>query len=57
MRPGRDRHAAVGRADVAEISLPWHRDGLHVWNVIATDGATAQMIDGNAYGMNVPGLL
>jgi amidase len=43
-------------ADVAEISLPWHRDGLHVWNVIATDGATAQMIDGNAYGMNVPGL-
>ena len=43
-------------ADVTEISLPWHRDGLHVWSVIATDGATAQMIDGNAYGMNVPGL-
>src|SRR5437762_2730203 len=27
-------------ASVKEISLPWHRDGLHVWNVIATDGAT-----------------
>jgi amidase len=43
-------------ASVREISLPWHRDGLHVWNVIATDGATNQMIDGNGYGMNTPGL-
>ena len=43
-------------ASVREISIPWHRDGLHVWNVIATDGATNQMIDGNAYGMNAPGL-
>jgi amidase len=43
-------------AVVSEISLPWHRDGLHVWNVIATDGATNQMIDGNGYGMNSPGL-
>ena len=41
---------------VHEISLPWHRDGLHVWSVIATDGATNQMIDGNGYGMNAPGL-
>ena len=47
--------AAAGAA-VTEISIPWHRDGLHVWNVIATDGATNQMIDGNAYGMNIPGL-
>ena len=43
-------------ASVREISLPWHRDGLHVWSVIATDGATNQMIDGNGYGMNTPGL-
>jgi amidase len=49
------RLAAAG-AVVSEISIPWHRDGLHVWDVIATDGATAQMIDGNAYGMNSPGL-
>ena len=62
-QPGVDEtvRAAVGTlraagADVTEISLPWHRDGMHVWSVIATDGATAQMIDGNAYGMNVPGL-
>jgi amidase len=47
--------AAAG-AVVTEISIPWHRDGLHVWSVIATDGAVNQMIDGNAYGMNSPGL-
>jgi amidase len=47
---------AEAGAVVTEISLPWHRDGLHVWNVIATDGATNQMIDGNGYGMNSPGL-
>jgi amidase len=46
--------AAAG-AVVSEVSIPWHRDGLHVWNVIATDGATAQMIDGNGYGMNAAG--
>jgi amidase len=46
--------AAAG-AEVSEISIPWHRDGLHVWNVLATDGATNQMIDGNGYGMNTQG--
>src|SRR5947207_25919 len=62
-RPGGDdtgraasRTLEAAGAAVSEISLPWHRDGLHVWNVIATDGATHQMIDGNAYGMNSPGL-
>jgi amidase len=29
---------------------------MHVWNVIATEGATGQMIDGNGHGMNSPGL-
>jgi amidase len=42
--------------DVDDISVPWHRDAMHVWNVIATEGATAQMVDGNAYGMNYKGL-
>jgi amidase len=46
--------AAAGAA-VTEISVPWHRDGLHVWNIIATDGAVNQMIDGNGYGLNAPG--
>jgi amidase len=41
---------------VRDVSVPWHRDGLHLWNVIATEGATFQMVDGNAYGMNADGL-
>lgn len=28
---------------------------MHVWNVIATEGAAYQMLDGNAYGMNTDG--
>jgi amidase len=39
--------------DVADVSIPWHVDAMHVWNVIATEGAAYQMIDGNAFGMNV----
>lgn len=61
-QPGVDeavRSAVAGLADagaiVSEVSLPWHRDGLHVWNVIITDGATSQMIDGNGYGLNASG--
>jgi amidase len=61
--PGVDEavRAAIGRLaaaglDVEEVSVPWHLDAMHVWNVIATEGATAQMIDGNAYGMNWKGL-
>ncbi len=53
--------AAVGRladagATVETFSMPEHRDALHVWNVIATDGAMWQMIRGNGYGMNYRGL-
>jgi amidase len=43
-------------ATVTDVSVPWHRDAMHVWNVIATEGATAQMVDGNAYGMNYQGM-
>jgi amidase len=38
-----------------EVSIPWHLDAMHVWNVIATEGAAYQMLDGNAYGMNADG--
>jgi amidase len=41
---------------VEEVAIPWHRHGMHVWNVIATDGATVQMVDGNGYGHNWDGL-
>lgn len=45
-----------GGMEVGEVSIPWHRHAMHVWNVIATDGATVQMIDGNGYGLNWDGL-
>ena len=50
-----NRLADAGAA-VETISIPEHRDALHVWNVIATDGAMWQMIRGNGYGMNYRGL-
>ncbi|HVT70395.1 MAG TPA: amidase [Trebonia sp.] len=49
------RLAAAGAA-VTEVSIPWHRDAPHLWAVIGTDGAFGQMLEGNGYGMNVPGL-
>ena len=42
--------------EVAEVALPWHRHAMQVWNVIATDGATIQMVEGNGYGHNWDGL-
>ncbi len=45
-----------GGLAVEDVSVPWHTDAMHVWNVIATEGATAQMVDGNAYGINWKGL-
>jgi amidase len=47
------RHAGL---KVEDVSVPWHNDAMHVWNVIATEGAAAQMVDANAYGMNWKGL-
>jgi amidase len=41
---------------VEDVSVPWHADAMHVWNVIATEGAAAQMMEGNAFGMNWKGL-
>jgi amidase len=38
-----------------DVSIPLHRDGIHLWNVLAGEGAAAQMIDGNAYGRNWQG--
>ncbi|MGH3196361.1 MAG: amidase [Streptosporangiaceae bacterium] len=38
-----------------EVSIPWHLHGSRIWDVIATEGATAQMVDGNGYGLNWQG--
>jgi amidase len=39
-----------------EISIPWHAHGARIWDVIAIEGTTVQMVDGNGYGMNWEGL-
>ncbi|OKH26351.1 amidase [Chroogloeocystis siderophila] len=40
---------------VSEISIPMHRDGLHIWTPIATEGATMLMVKGNSMGTNWKG--
>jgi amidase len=42
-------------AEVQEISIPLHRDGIHIWNAIAIEGATELMVRGNGMGTNWEG--
>jgi amidase len=42
-------------ASVEEISIPMHRDGIHIWNVIAIEGATELMVKGSSMGTNWKG--
>jgi amidase len=46
---------AEAGAKVSEVSVPAHRNGVHVWNVIAIEGATNQMLNLSGYGMNWKG--
>jgi amidase len=54
VRAAADRFTAAGLS-VREIDLPWHRDGIHVWNGIATEGAAMLMVRGNGMGTNWKG--
>src|SRR5919202_6217186 len=40
---------------VRDVSVPWHRDGIHIWNAIAIEGATMLMVAGNSMGTNWKG--
>jgi amidase len=42
-------------ARVSTVSIPMHRDGLHIWNPIAVEGATLLMIKGHSMGTNWKG--
>src|SRR5213080_1079385 len=42
-------------ARVSTISIPLHRDGIHIWNGIAVEGATMLMVRGNSMGTNWKG--
>src|SRR5947209_7323900 len=37
-------------ARVQDVSIPWHRDAMAVWNAIALEGATRQMVAGEGMG-------
>jgi len=53
----RDAGARLTRAGAAvtEVSVPLHRDGIHIWNAIAVEGATMLMVAGNSMGTNWKG--
>lgn len=38
-----------------EVTIPWHKHGAAIWDVISVEGATWQMVQGNAYGLNWKG--
>lgn len=40
---------------VEEVSIPWHKHGSAIWDVISVEGAMWQMVQGNGYGMNWKG--
>lgn len=42
-------------ATVSEVSIPLHRDGIHIWNAIAVEGAAMLMVRGNSMGTNWKG--
>src|SRR6266704_3316926 len=42
-------------AQVSKLSVPLHRDGIHIWNGIAVEGATMLMVRGNSMGTNWKG--
>ncbi len=54
VRDAIERLAAAGHV-AEEVSIPWHHHGAALWDVISVEGATWQMIEGNAYGMNWKG--
>jgi amidase len=42
-------------AKVEEVSIPWHRDAMAVWNAIALEGATAIMVAGESMARGAKG--
>ena len=54
VRAAAQRLADAG-ASVREVSIPMHRDGIHVWNGVAVEGATMLMVRGNSMATNWKG--
>ena len=41
--------------EIQDVSIPMHKDGIHIWNAIALEGANSLMIKGNGMGTNWKG--
>ena len=54
VRAAADVFAGLGWP-VETVSIPLHRDGIHIWNGVAIEGATAFMVKGNGMGTNWKG--
>ncbi len=54
VRDAVERLTAAGHV-AEEIAIPWHRHGAAIWDVVSVEGATWQMLQGNAYGLNWKG--
>jgi amidase len=55
VRKAADQFKKLG-ANVEEVSVPMHKDGPAIWTIIATEGATQQMMKDNGHGFNWKGL-
>lgn len=49
------RQLEAAGAEVSEVSAPLHDKALALWNAIAFEGATAQMVEGDGFGLNWKG--
>jgi amidase len=49
------QNLARAGAELSDVSIPLHRDGIHIWNAIAVEGATMFMVAGNSMGTNWKG--
>jgi amidase len=54
VRQAAQRLARAG-ATISEASVPLHRDGIHIWNAVAVEGAAMLMVAGNSMGTNWKG--
>jgi amidase len=55
VREAAERFRSLG-ADVEDVSVPSHLAGPAIWVVLASEGATVQMMKGNGHGFNWKGL-
>ncbi|MGZ5213162.1 MAG: amidase [Actinomycetota bacterium] len=46
---------AASGVDVRDVSIPWHRDGMHVWNAVAIEGVWSGVVRDHFAGYGTGG--